>query len=306
MVEVPTAEEHNALKDAIAAARKLGEDALEGVRVLAERVASLEAQEPEPEPVKATLFGYNLTSTSSLAGLQATIGDPRVIRMFFSGTPGPSDPVWALGKVAVVSFKFDPTRAFPADRLRAFLANKPEGLKAYVCTYHEPEDNITRNEFTSAQYRAFVTATTQVCREFEDCYSTPILMQWTLDERSGRNVDDYLTGTEYDVLGWDVYPRSGTIGDIANGLQEIHDESVKRDKPWLIGEVGAGSWIEERSPVPFYSEAERAAWMLRTVEQIKALATRPEAVCWFLYPTGGAGFPLNSPETQAAMRQILS
>jgi hypothetical protein len=308
---VPTFEEFEQFKReadaASAAASEAAEKALSAIASLAKRIDALEAGPVVPEPVtQKALFGYNLTTTASLTGLKATIGDPDVVRMFFSGTPGISSPVWALGKTVHISFKFDPTKTFPAATLRTFLASKPENTVAYVAVYHEPEDNVGRNEFTAAQFRTFVTATTAVCREFKNCYSTPTLMQWTLDSRSGRNIDDYLTGAEYDVIGWDVYPRAGTIGDIAAGLKSIHDESVKRGKPWVIGEVGAGSWIEGRSPLPSYSEAQRAQWMLKTVEQIKALPTQPKAVCWFLYPTDGAGFPLDSPETQAAMRQILA
>lgn len=311
---VPTSEEFEQYKQAISAAltatNEVAQNALAAAAALGKRVEVLEADPlPDPEPpvpVQAAQYGYNLTTTASLAGLKTTIGDPDVVRMFFSGTPGISSPVWALGKTAHVSFKFDPTKTFPAATLRTFLASKPENIVAYVAVYHEPEDNVGRNEFTAAQFRAFVTATTAVCREFKNCYSTPTLMQWTLDSRSGRNIDDYLTGAEYDVIGWDVYPRAGTIGDIAAGLKGIHDESVKRGKPWVIGEIGAGSWIEGRSPLPSYTEAQRAAWMLKTVQQIKALPTQPKAVCWFLYPTDGAGFPLDSPETQAAMRQILA
>lgn len=310
---VPTSEEFEQFKQSVsavlAANAETSVQTLAAIEALTKRVAALEVK-PDPEPpvpVQATQYGYNLTTTTSLAGLKTTIGDPDAIRMFFSGTPGSSAPVWALGKTAHVSFKFDPTKAFPAATLRTFLASKPENMVAYVAVYHEPEDNITNNEFTAAQFRAFVTATTAVCREFKNCYSTPTLMQWTLDSRSGRNIDDYLTGAEYDVLGWDIYPRSGTIGDIGTGLKGIHDEAIKRGKPWVIGEIGAVKWVDGKSyPLPSYTEAQRADWMLKTVGQIKALPVQPKAVCWFLYPTNGAGFPLDSPETQAAMRQILS
>ena len=299
----PTQEEIDLMTSQLSSRLGDAEARLEALEI---QVADL-LNSSQPSPITPTEWGYNLTSPTNLESVALNLGYPQVVRLFFSGSPGSGEPTWALGKTAIVSFKFNPTQAFPAEKLRAFLASKPANVKAYVCTYHEPEDNITANQFTAAQYRDFVTATTSVCREFENCISTPILMQWTLESASGRNVNDYLEGVEYDVLGWDVYPRLGTIKDIQAQLKSIHDESVKRGKPWLIGEVGAVKYVEGRQyPRPSYTEADRAVWMLNTVAQIKALAVQPLAVCWFTYPTDGHLYTLESAETQNAMKQILA
>lgn len=278
------------------------EELSDRIEAVEERLADQGGPDPDPEPTKETLWGYNLTSPGKFESEAAKQGTPQVWRYFRTTSLPSPENAWGLGIPVILSFKINPRGGFPENDLREFLATKPDGLVAYMCHYHEPEDNIRAGQFTFAQYQEVTNSVTRVCREFDDVYSTPILMEWTLREQSGRNIDDYLEGMEYDVIGWDVYPPSGSMSEIDDHLKRVHDESARRGKPWLIGEIGAAKhWKGDA-----YTEADRAAWMLRTAEHIKALPNPPEAVAWFVYPTGGIPFPLDSQETQDAMRQILS
>lgn len=141
---------------------------------------------------------------------------PEVVRYFFSGLPSGSWPTFGVAPTpTVVSFKvpnFD-MAGFAAgnydSQVMPFLQTVPnDGRTHYITVWHEPEDDIAAGHFTAAQYRNATTHLQLLVSSFDGTGKRlrvgEVLMGWTVDPRSGRNVNDYLVPS-LDFIGWDIY-----------------------------------------------------------------------------------------------------
>jgi hypothetical protein len=133
------------------------------------------------------------------------------------------------------------------------------GLRdGYFSFFHEPEDDIERGDFTAIAYRAAANQVYKVVgpilRPLGWKMST-ILMGWTLDNRSGRNVSDYWV-SEADAIGWDIYnkgdagdpPKPAFMSNPPTQYVNSHVAQLKRARDYtesngrvpFIGEYGVG------------------------------------------------------------------
>lgn len=137
---------------------------------------------------------------------------PEIVRHFYPGLPGGAWPTFGTGPT-VVSFKVPSIPGFAAGdndaALRAFLQTVPaDGRSHYITVWHEPEDDIIAGRFSFAQYRAATIHLQKLATEFAGSGKKirvgQVLMGWTLDPRSGRDVNNYLV-PNLDFIGWDVY-----------------------------------------------------------------------------------------------------
>ena len=264
------------------------------LQALTARVSKLEGgTTPAPNPTKPK-WGYSAANTSALTAEYPNLGTPKIWRKFFPGLPDAS--AWTPNIPVIVSFKTNPTGAFPTDTIRTWLKAKPAGLLAYVCVYHEPEDNSEGGAFTVDQWKTHTNALAALCREFQNCYSTAILMEWTLNP-NGRNKESlWCDGLDCDVLGFDVYPK---ISEAASGYAKIDRALLagyRRRKPVLIAEIG---------DVVQSNDQTRADWMTALANYINTRSLPPVAVTWFNSTTGG-DYRLNTAPTRAATKAIVA
>lgn len=144
--------------------------------------------------------------------IKQQFGGLPVARVFSPGPPPArwdADPVLAAlgsGSAVVYSFKADAVAVAAGEldaRLTGFLASRPAGLTVWVAYFHEPEDEVARGTFTAAQFVAATAHLAPVIRAAGGIPTT-ILMEYTLQQESGRDWHDFYTPA-VDVLGWDAY-----------------------------------------------------------------------------------------------------
>ncbi len=171
---------------------------------------------PEEEPPTATIFGANYTEDPRIDE-RVYAGRAEIARVFFQRLNGVSfmddisvQEAYAAGvRSFVVSWSDTDQTA-----IRAFLAGIPDDLTIYSTYKHEPEND--RGGPGSSTYQAW---STEYKRQWtiqspwmraEGCIPTNILMAWTLDPRSGRDVADWTppAGT-VDVFAFDAYFGKG-------------------------------------------------------------------------------------------------
>lgn len=173
--------------------------------------------EPPPEePPTDTIFGANYTDNPAIDE-SVYAGRAKVARVFFQRLTGVSfmadvavQEAYAAGiRTFVISWRDTNVGA-----IQAFLADIPDDLTIYSSYNHEPENDHGRPGSStyrawSTEYKRQWTIQSPLMRA-EGFIPTNILMAWTLDPRSGRNVADWTppSGT-VDVFAFDAYYGKG-------------------------------------------------------------------------------------------------
>ncbi len=175
------------------------------------------ATSPVPAPAR-TAFGMSIAprngegAAGAVDRLRTEFGGMPVARVFDSGmvparwSDDATLKALGTGSAVVYSFKGNMTALAAGkhdDQIRAFLASRPAGMKVWVALHHEPEDDVERGSFTTAQFRAATAHVAPVIKAAGGIPTT-ILMQYTLSEGSGRDWHDYYSPA-VDVLAWDGY-----------------------------------------------------------------------------------------------------
>jgi len=131
-------------------------------------------------------------------------------------------------------------------RVKAMLASIPDDCICYGTYFHEPEDNIPA-AFTLATWRSRVQtqATWMAAEGVTPCV---ILMSYTLNPSSGRNIADYMGIPGVNVVGWDYYPdkqagRYTPAQMVALLASAMNTHGVTRA---LIGEFGVAAGDSQR------------------------------------------------------------
>jgi hypothetical protein len=207
-------------------------DSLRGeVTQLQGRVTQLEQElaDCQESPAAAAALGVNVTH---LADWKAKGGPTEWTRCFAQNQAwSPTATVWKAmidaakrgEKVASSSKPPGTMSAIASGTYDAHFRNIATGLAGLATDgvytfYHEPEDNIQRGEFTFAQFIAASKRVYSVMRPIlqPSGWRTAVcLMGWTVDSRSGRNIDNYFDAgllALIDVIAWDPYNYGGGTG----------------------------------------------------------------------------------------------
>src|SRR4051812_35001839 len=156
-------------------------------------------------------------------------------------------PSWPTAKTGnsplVISFALPPQEVVKGThdaQLRAFFAATPR--PTYWTYKHEPEDDMERGAFTSAQYKAAWRHIAKIAdASGKPLRATLILMGWTAKPQSGRNFADFYPGADViDVLAWDCYAwgPNDTPAGVYGAARSV---SQQAGKPWAVAETGVGS-----------------------------------------------------------------
>jgi hypothetical protein len=154
--------------------------------------------------------GSGMTYQQSWTGLENAVGPLGIRRSYASSlvTSFPSTVAAIdLGKRAsLFSFKANWTEMAAGtydEQVRNLVRSIPSNHLAYLCWFHEPENDGAASAFVPA-FRRFSTAAKSVGRP--NVKVTLILMTWTWDPASGRNPADWWPGAQYvDAVGLDGY-----------------------------------------------------------------------------------------------------
>lgn len=193
------------------------------------------------------------TFAQAVARADATYGTPTpmpISRIFYTGAPQAWPGNHGLsGRPVVVSFRYRPSSVLTGQydaALRSWFANAPS-YDVYWSYSHEPEDNITRGEFTAADYRAawqhISDIADEAAPETAQLHSTLILMCYTMNPASNRNWLNYYVPTAQSMLAFDCYNhawRRNAYGTPANMFKPITNWSAANPTiPWGVSEVGS-------------------------------------------------------------------
>lgn len=194
---------------------------------------------------------------------KSAYGTPEVVRIFHPGMPNWNAADVAKGATLSVSFKVAPKDVLSGSydaKIRSWFRAAPDDIPIYWTYFHEPEENIEKGQVSAADYRAawkrIVSIEREVCQP--NLHSTLILMDWTVDPRSGRDFDDYYAGTEYiDVLAWDPYnpwQNNTTYMTPASIFDKVIARSKAEGKPFAVAETGSILMGSDKG-------TQRAAWL---------------------------------------------
>ncbi|MDG6107223.1 hypothetical protein Daura_31350 [Dactylosporangium aurantiacum] len=260
------------------------------VAVIAAVVTVLVGLQAPAHASTPTLFGASVyqpsgqTFTQALAAADGRYGTLPVLRVFYPGAPAAwTDTKLATpGRATVVSFKYDADTvlAGTADAyLRSWFANAPRDRDIFWCFYHEPEDDIRDGAFTAASYRAAWQRIAGLADQAGNprLFATTILMDWTVDPKSGRNWRDYYPGPAYvDVMAWDVYnfdeANSETMAS-HNAKRPALEVARSQGKPYAVAELG----VQDHANRPAMLR-DIARWMRGTADA--RFVTYFDAVGW--------------------------
>lgn len=227
-------------------------------RLLILAVAAVAALPAAPAAAvgRPTLFGASVqklgteTFAQAIARQDAAYGRMPISRVFYN-TPGPQPWPGDAGeshRPVVVSFFYAPpdvTAGTYDAALRSWFRTAPRSYDVFWSYLHEPEDNVTRGEFTAAQYRAAWRHIATLARAAGNQHlrSTLILMCWTLAANSGLNWTDYYAGpTAVSMVAFDCYNhgwRQGKYTDPARMFRDVTAWHQSSHLPWGIAEVGS-------------------------------------------------------------------
>jgi lysophospholipase L1-like esterase len=272
-----------------------------------------EPGDPDYEIVEGTtLFGWCATSESHLENRVANLGyvTPEVWRMFYGDIPSVTtaavgSPIWGNDIPVNVSFKPDIRGSVSvwSPRLESFLRKgRIDGRVTYVTVWHEPENDLDEAWMASTtNFRRALNEVTRICRKLTAegvgrFYSTPIMMDWTINPASGRDIGDWLDGTDYDVIGFDIYPLAGSVisaiepppfssMDVKESIDRCEQWAIDNNKPWCIPEMGTGRYDAEMASagVPSYTATYRAEFIVDFCNYISALSKPPIYMSYFNY-----------------------
>src|SRR3954454_4980845 len=236
---------------------------------------------PAPAPATATIeWGSSVMAYGGESYAQAftRVGNqlkPDIVRVFNPGAP--SWPTTKTGNSPlVISFQLPPQEVVNGThdaKLRAFFAATPR--PTYWTYKHEPEDDMERGAFTSAQYKAAWRHIAKIAdASGKPLRATLILMGWTAKPQSGRNFADFYPGADViDVLAWDCYAwgPNDTPAGVYGAARSV---SQQAGKPWAVAETGVGSKY-------FTNQADRRAKLTEMSRWLANSNPRPEFVTYF-------------------------
>lgn len=192
---------------------------------------------PEPTQTKTTLIGTSLYSPGGLSPSEQFQkltrdwgAEPEMARYFFPGMPN-GWPQFGNAKT-MVSFK-PPNRdmaGIAAGKydtfLNAWLDSMPRDKKIRrIALFHEREDDIADGAFSKAVALAADKHMLELVHAANERNGTKltfgiVLMSWSLENGSGRNIEDYLpqpnAGWRHDWIGFDSYPGNSYSMDLPN------------------------------------------------------------------------------------------
>jgi hypothetical protein len=246
----------------------------------------------------------------ALAREDSLFGGLDSVRFFHSGRPpawpGPLD---AGPRAFIVSFKGHP-RDYVAggaseEHMRQWFASAPRDRDIYWVYYHEPEQEIRDGQFTAAEYRAALKHLAELAGAAGNprLFATEILMQWTVDPRSGRNWRDYYPGDGVlDVLGWDIYnddavAAKGQYTSPATLLEGIFAANDSVRLPTGIGELGSHIAAGDDG-------TRRAVWLQEMVNRLEAYGTL--WVEYFDVAWTSGDYRLRDPDSASVWRTFCS
>jgi hypothetical protein len=197
------------------------------------------------KPVPPTAFGANYT-TNNMVDEGIYGGRASAARVFFQQLDGVSFANNSSVKEAMA----DGVRTFVISwketnltAVKTFLAGIPDGLKVYTTFNHEPEDDngnpgSSTYKAWSQEYKHQWSLQSPLMRA-EGFIPTNILMAWTLNPKSGRDVSDWTppAGT-VDVFAFDAYYGKGK--DPATLVARIEEATAAAGLTKTgLGETGA-------------------------------------------------------------------
>lgn len=262
----------------------------------------------------ATRFGVTIQAggssyTSAYSEANSRYGGLEVYRKFFSGAPSalPTSGPYAIP--VVVSFRYLP-RDVLSGRHDAALANwfraAPTSYPVYWVYSHEPEDDVARGQFTTADYRAAWRHIRTIQRNVgrTDLKASLILMCWTAAPGSHRNWRDYYAGDDViDVMAWDCYNwgRKSSRPFYANPadmFDRIADLSASIGKPFGIAETASERLAGDNG-------SQRASWLRSLAAYLSS--RNAQFVCYFdSHKAGSVDFRLTDEPSRTAWREIVS
>lgn len=261
------------LVSAAQSAAQAGADLQQTTDTLTARITQLEAQLAALQP--KTLWGSSVwpyggeSFASALTRVQAQL-KPQVIR--FYSTSGPSWPTSTGDAPLVLSFKIAPAQVLDGShdaQLTSFFARTPR--PTFWSYWHEPEND----GLNTADYRAAWARIAGLAKASgKPLTATLILMDWSLNPKSGRTWTDYYPGPDViDVLGWDAYlwgPKS--TPDAVFG--PVIAASKAAGKPWAVAETGVPS-VQVSDP------AQRQQMLTATARYLASADPAPVFVTYF-------------------------
>ncbi|PZS27885.1 MAG: hypothetical protein DLM59_15595 [Pseudonocardiales bacterium] len=289
-------------------------------------LVSMSVSGPADAGASGIVFGASVaakpggTFTQAVADQDAAYGTPApmpISRVFLNVAAS-----WVTGDQAVskrpvvVSFKYSPTSvlAHKNDRaLKNFFSTAPTTYETYWSYIHEPEDNIERGEFTSADYRAAWTHIADLATAANNphMHSTLILMCFTLNPASARDWHNYYAGSAaQSMIAFDCYNHAGkrnAYGLPSNIFKPITDWQQTpdaKDITWGISEVGSTLGKTDTGG------ALRAQW-LRDVGAflVNQHTVNPNHAIFAIYfdvvGPSGTDYRLTDANSQAAWREVV-
>lgn len=174
----------------------------------------------------------------------------------------------ARGEKVVITMKVSsvPNSGAADDTRQASILNGliAAGLRDFIWgVYHEPEDDVANGTFTAVQWRAMQNRMLPKAKAIiagVGGRTAIILMSYTANSKSGRNIDDYKVDVA-DLVGFDIYEKAGSSSgdgtswatkDPSTMPVDEKDSSGKQiglwgmcidvahhwNKPWLAPEFG--------------------------------------------------------------------
>jgi hypothetical protein len=223
---------------------------------------------------------------------------PEMVRIYYSGIPTGDWPAFHDAPT-VVSFKVPDFQTLFSggydQALTDFFRQIPnDGQPHYVAFFHEPEDDIARGSFSADDFRNGYAYVDQLLdrgnlAETKDIRFGLILMGWTAQPESSRQLADYLPTTTPDFIGWDVYPGI-SADDVKAKFSAVMAASQQLDV--------AETFITETAPPAWTTQQERADWIPMALQAARDLNF--DGLMYFDSTVGG-DFRLTSSETWDAI-----
>jgi hypothetical protein len=284
-----------------------------------------------PAPVAGTWFGY----TRSAVG-KAGLAKPGIVRDFTSGgaisvttiqrTLGEGTALWYSWKPNLLTLDW-----LTSVETQLRQAVKPDGPPLFICVWHEPEGASDAGGGTvtakSLRWRVAHSRLHDIVVRLRSqgypIHVAPIICDWTFWDRSKGAADVHWypkTWTDYDVQGYDVYPRgqtkagAGMIARLTTTAPNVvapYNHDIRTDtydavrlcsewaaecgKPWGSGETGIIDGSVAGADVQYpYTRNQRAQRFIDIADDIANLPHPP--LLWAWYNDGGCNVT-NAPDT---------
>jgi hypothetical protein len=247
------------------------------------------------------------TSSTALDEVSSSVGEPAVARVFSDTLP----PSWQILNAQypdlplVVSFKADPEEVVAGkhDRyLRDWFESAPGDRPTWWVYFHEPENNVDAGDFTPSQFSAAWGHVAELAEtvDNEQLRATMVLMCWTVNPGSGREVTEYADPMlDIDVLAWDCYNYGARQGKYLPA-DEILDRAVEASTA-----AGAGWGVAELGSLLVSGDngEQRAEWLHEVADYGRS--HRADFMTYF-HATVGGDFPLDDPESAQAWAEEMA